>query len=234
MSFLAKVVIRNASSKRCCGLRKSPLFVTPLYSLQSLSGLPVSFKPVVLGSVICNYSTGPGHKKPTKRNYYRILGVSPKATQAQIKNAFYKLSLKHHPDKHRGSEASHDKFQEISEAYNVLGNHEERKIYDRELVVDGQLRTEHTFSHHPPASPPKPPQSIYNFDEWTKAHYSKQLNKKQQSKWKKVEDKKELSKPKMKIGSYRLIILSATAVVFIISYYVHDKRVTDDRKKHGY
>ena len=231
MNFLANSSVRNASSTQWCCLMKRLLYDNPVRTFQSLSVLPEPFKPARFGGLICSYNTGPGHKKPMKKNYYRILGVSPKATQAQIKNAFYKLSLKHHPDKHRGSEESHDKFQEISEAYNVLGNHEERKIYDRELIVDGQLRSEHAF--HPPRSPSKPRQSIYNFDEWTKAHYSKQLNKNQQSKWQQVEDKEELRKPKMRIGSYRLIILSATAVVFILSYYIHEQRVSDDRKKHG-
>lgn len=232
MSFFTKLLARNASLVRFSVLRKSPLYITPVHCLYSFPKSCLSSpKSAVHASLTCGYSTGPGHKRPTKKNYYRVLGVSPKATQAQIKNAFYKLSLKHHPDKHKGSEESHDKFQEISEAYNVLGNHEERKVYDRDLVVDGQLRAEQAYTS---ASPSKPRQSIYNFDEWTKAHYSKQLNKNQQSKWQKVEDREELNKPKMKIGSYRMIIFAATAVVFSISYFIHLQRIEEEAKKHGF
>ena len=231
MSFLAKVLMQNASSRPWIALKKSPLCATPVFCLNSLSGSILSSTSGA--NLKCkNYSTGPGHTKPTKKNYYRVLGVSPKATQAQIKNAFYKLSLKHHPDKHKGSEESHDKFQEISEAYNVLGNHEERKLYDRELIVDGQLRAEHAHAYYPQKSPKKPRESIYDFDEWTKAHYSKQLNKKQQRRTQKAENKEELSRPKMKIGSFRMIIFGATVVVAIISYYIHGKRLEEDAKKY--
>ena len=233
MSFLTKVLMQNASFRPWIALKKSPLCATPVFCLHSLSGSILSSSSGANLKFI-NYSTGPGHTKPTKKNYYRMLGVSPKATQAQIKNAFYKLSLKHHPDKHKGSEESHDKFQEISEAYNVLGNHEERKLYDRELIVDGQLRAEHAHAYYPPKSPRKPRESIYDFDEWTKAHYSKQLNEKQQRRTQKAEDKEELDKPKMKIGSFRMIILGATVVVAIISYYIHGKRLEEDAKNYEY
>ena len=229
MSFLTKILMQNASFMQWSVLRKNPLCAAPVYCLHSLPGsFSSSPKPGLHANLTYSYSTGPGHRKPTKKNYYRILGVSPKATQAQIKNAFYKLSLKHHPDKHKGSEESHDRFQEISEAYNVIGNLEERKIYDRELIVDGQLSADQAHAYHPPASPSKPRKSIYNFDEWTRAHYSRQLNKNQQSKWQKVEDLEELNKPKMKVGSFRIIVLAATAVVFAISYYIHLKRVELD------
>ena len=223
MSFWTKVLTRNASLVRWSVLKNSPLCAAPVYFLHSQSGSILS--GAMLRCTNVNFSTGPGHKKPEKKNYYRVLGVSPKATQAQIKNAFYKLSLKHHPDKHKGSEESHDKFQEISEAYNILSNHHERKIYDRELIVDGQLRAEHAHAYYPPKSPSKPRESIYDFDEWTKAHYSKQLNQKQQSRWQQAENKEELNKPKMKIGSTRIIVVWATAVVAILSYFIHGWRV---------
>lgn len=235
MRFLTNVLMRNASLTRWSVLKNIQLCATPVYYLHRLSGTLLSSPTSsVHASLRSNYSTGPGHTKPTKKNYYRVLGVSPKATQAQIKTAFYKLSLKHHPDKHKGSEESHDKFQEITEAYNVLGNHEERKIYDRELIVDGQLRAEHAHTYYPAQSPKKPRESIYNFDEWTKAHYSKQLDKNQQARTQRVEDKEEMSKPKMKIGSFRIIVVWATLVVAIMSYYIHGMRVEEDAKKHGY
>lgn len=60
------------------------------------------------------------------KNYYDILGVDKKATNEDIKKAFRKLAMKHHPDK-GGDEA---KFKEITEAYSVLGDEKKRREYD--------------------------------------------------------------------------------------------------------
>ena len=62
------------------------------------------------------------------KDYYEILGVSKNASQDEIKAAFRKLAHQHHPDKSHGNE---QKFKEINEAYQVLGNPEKRKQYDQ-------------------------------------------------------------------------------------------------------
>ena len=67
----------------------------------------------------------------TYKDYYKILGVSPTATQEEIKKAYRKLALKHHPDKAKGTNASGDRFKEINEANEVLSDPEKRKKYDR-------------------------------------------------------------------------------------------------------
>ena len=51
-------------------------------------------------------------------DYYKVLGVDPKSSQGDIKKAFRKLSLKHHPD--RGGDA--EEFKKINEAYSTLGD----------------------------------------------------------------------------------------------------------------
>ena len=65
-----------------------------------------------------------------KRDYYEILGVNKSASADQIKAAYRKLAVKHHPDKNKGDKASEEKFKEASEAYHVLSNTERKQNYD--------------------------------------------------------------------------------------------------------
>lgn len=64
------------------------------------------------------------------KDYYKILGVERSAKQDEIKKAYRKLAVKYHPDKNPGDKAAEEKFKEISEAYQVLGNEESRRKYD--------------------------------------------------------------------------------------------------------
>lgn len=64
------------------------------------------------------------------KDYYKILGVSKKATKAEIKKKFRKLAIKYHPDKSPNNATSESKFKEVNEAYEVLGDDEKRKKYD--------------------------------------------------------------------------------------------------------
>lgn len=64
------------------------------------------------------------------KDYYNILGVDKNAKEADIKSAYRKLAKKYHPDKNPGNKQAEEKFKEISEAYEVLGDTEKRKTYD--------------------------------------------------------------------------------------------------------
>jgi curved DNA-binding protein len=64
------------------------------------------------------------------KDYYKILGVDKKASQAEIKKAYRKLAVKYHPDKAQGNKASEEKFKEINEAYEVLSDPKKREKYD--------------------------------------------------------------------------------------------------------
>jgi molecular chaperone DnaJ len=67
-----------------------------------------------------------------KRDYYQILGVSRDATDEDIKKAYRKLALKHHPDKNpENRREAEERFKELSEAYQVLSDPERRGLYDR-------------------------------------------------------------------------------------------------------
>ncbi|MDF2436079.1 MAG: DnaJ-class molecular chaperone with C-terminal Zn finger domain [Bacteroidota bacterium] len=64
------------------------------------------------------------------KDYYKILGLEKTASADAIKKAFRKLAVKYHPDKNPGNKAAEEKFKEINEANEVLGDPEKRKKYD--------------------------------------------------------------------------------------------------------
>jgi molecular chaperone DnaJ len=66
-----------------------------------------------------------------KRDYYEVLGVVKTATEIEIKSAYRKLALKHHPDRNPGNPEAEEKFKEAAEAYACLCDGEKRGLYDR-------------------------------------------------------------------------------------------------------
>lgn len=126
---------------------------------------------------------------PLRRSHYDTLGVSRSSSQADIKSAFYKLSKKHHPDANVNDPAATSKFQEIAEAYEILGNEDARKRYDVGMgPVNVQTKRDKGFK-----APDDPKAAFYksrlqnrmnstptatrayNFDEWTRQHYTESL-----------------------------------------------------------
>jgi molecular chaperone DnaJ len=67
----------------------------------------------------------------TKTDYYELLGVSKTATEQELKTAYRKLAMQHHPDRNPDNPAAEAKFKECSEAYSILSDAEKRAAYDR-------------------------------------------------------------------------------------------------------
>src|SRR6267378_7763177 len=67
----------------------------------------------------------------SKQDYYEVLEVSRTATDQEIKSAYRRLAMRHHPDKNPNDAAAEEKFKEAAEAYAVLSDTEQRRRYDR-------------------------------------------------------------------------------------------------------
>ncbi|XP_028662998.1 dnaJ homolog subfamily C member 30, mitochondrial [Erpetoichthys calabaricus] len=135
----------------------------------------------------------------SKTAYYDILQVTPSATQAQIKTAYYKQSFLYHPDRNAGSEEAALRFSDISEAYTVLGSISLRKKYDRGILSKADLlgtgrpspnegpsvskeRSQGSHSQRKWTRNGKPvthtgDKPIFDFDAFYKAHYGQQLER---------------------------------------------------------
>ena len=77
-----------------------------------------------------------------EKDYYKVLGVPKDATEAEIKKAYRKLAREFHPDANKGDAKAEERFKEISEANDVLGDPKRRKEYDeaRALFGNGGFR----------------------------------------------------------------------------------------------
>jgi DnaJ-class molecular chaperone len=75
------------------------------------------------------------------KNPYSVLGVAASASDAEVRSAFRTLAKKYHPDRNKDDKAAEEKFKEIAAAFDILGDADRRKKFDRgELDADGKER----------------------------------------------------------------------------------------------
>lgn len=128
-------------------------------------------------------------------NHYKVLGVTTKSTQAEIKASFYKLSKIFHPDVSENSEDAADKFRQITAAYEILGNSKLKKMYDKGLLPSGgstysgknvdveyeepEVKSPYRRTGSQPATGRT---NVYDYDQWSRLHYGTTLNRRSAAK----------------------------------------------------
>ncbi|KAF2878998.1 hypothetical protein ILUMI_27180 [Ignelater luminosus] len=167
------------------------------------------------------------------RNHYDSLGITPKATQADVKGAYYKLSMIYHPDKNEGCDVAAQKFRDITEAYEVLGNVRLRKLYDKGVSHIGiDISTEdpsakfYRSREHRTRPPTTGRTPIYDFDEWSKSHYGATFARDMERKRKTQFYRDIVEKENQDLKTARFLI--AMGVMFAILVYLsYDTRKLD-------
>ena len=175
------------------------------------------------------------------QNHYDVLGLTPRATQDQIKSAYYKLSKEFHPDMNKSEDAK-KKFSEISEAYEVLGSTARRRIYDghthrgtggfqsavRGRAVDAESaqfkRPSGQFKQRP-VSPIVGKTATYNFDEFYREHYGRSLRDsrdrlQQKKRAVKYYSDQGINKTDVRINIGLLCLISSFPIVSLVLYLI--------------
>ena len=199
-----------------------------------LARSPCSFQERRNGLFIlrCYSSKARGHREQKHKDLYAIMGVSPKATQVQIKEAYYRLSMKYHPDRNKGSEDAHQKFTELTEAYSILGQYDLRRKYDRGLLNEYRRPPSHTHSDHTShghgvgASGPSTvsgQKSKFDFDEFYRAHYGKALRREQEARKRRAAAREKAKHYSISNSMQQVLIAGLCISVILVSLYGYQR-----------
>ncbi|KAH8359210.1 hypothetical protein KR093_005266 [Drosophila rubida] len=193
-------------------------------------------------------------------NFYDALGIAKGCTQNEIKAAYYKLSMLYHPDRNDGSESAALKFREITQAYEVLGNYRLRRLYDKGIVQtpgsrysqdiqnvekdfeqeedDPQTKFYKSRFTKSKVTDMKGRTPIYDFDEWSRAHYGKNFDRKQaaQQKYERQREQKDHNRISAQNDLVMLTFLFAGVAMYLMfiaetSYDTPKRKAEEAHKK---
>ncbi len=152
------------------------------------------------------YCTAPQRRSPTA--YYDILRVSPNATAAQIKSAYYKQSFIHHPDRSRSEDATR-LFALVAEAYSVLGDSGLRRKYDRGILNQSAGRP--SPSRRAPNA-----RTRFDFDAFYQAHYGEQLQREQQMRLRREQMRQQQQQHTLR--SWKRMQMNEVTIAFLLLF----------------
>lgn len=170
------------------------------------------------------------------------MGVSPHATQVQIKEAYYNLSMKYHPDRNKGSEDAHQKFTELTEAYSILGQYDLRRKYDRGMLNEYRRPPSHTHSDHSShghdvgATGPSTvsgKKSKFDFDEFYRAHYGEALRREQEARKSKAEAREKAKLYSISNSMQQVLIAGLSVSVILVGWYGYQRMHQTSRTSHN-
>ena len=203
---------------------------------ESING-DISSRQLLHRKELCtrNYSTKTrGHSDKKHKDLYAIMGVSPHATQVQIKEAYYRLSMKYHPDRNKGSEDAHLKFTELTEAYSILGQYDLRRKYDKGMLHQYRRPPSHTHTtHHSSAahgssmggaSTVHGKKSQFDFDEFYRAHYGEALRREQEARRKRAAAKEMAKLYSVSNSWHQMLIIGVSISVLLVGWYGYSWR----------
>lgn len=172
------------------------------------------------------------------KSHYEALNISKSATHKEIKDAYYRLSMIYHPDKNKGSEEAAKIFRDITSAYEILGNVRQRKLYDSGANLN--QNSSHFTTKQQPFKTDYTKNDIYktsvrgrdyNFDEWSKAHYTNVFKQHNDIREKNTKNKMN-EKYASQIHSYNLLsIMIFSSTFFLVLMYEHVKKIITERGK---
>ena len=84
----------------------------------------------------------------SKRDYYEVLGVERTCTEAELKVAFRKLAMQHHPDRNPGDTECESRFKQLNEAYEILKDGDRRAVSERARGVREVRRLDRAVARH--------------------------------------------------------------------------------------
>ena len=155
----------------------------------------------------------------SKKDLYSRLDLTPKATQSQIKQSYYKLSKKYHPDHNRDSQEANAKFQEITEAYSILGRNDLRRKYDKGLLREHPLPHYTSTQWKTSRAPGTRTDTVYDFDAFYQAHYGEALRREQRARAERASKKKSSRFDPVLETQYQLIVIAVGIIVIIFGYH---------------